>query len=281
MGTINQRPLHAYVRFDGSGRVVTGSLILRRKMPKVGRWEEIPAYECCNPSTTAFPGLCDTLGFAKTFVVLGNSTVTNTGASTLTGDLGLYPGTAVTGFPPGTVSGNKNITDIPAQVAQLSAQAAIDCLSSLSPATLLGADIGGTTVTPGIYNFASTAAITGVLTLDGGGDPNAVFVFQIPTTLTTAAASNVVLTNGTNAGNVYWLVGSSATLGTTSHLVGAILATDSITLTTGASLTGRALALGGAVTLDTNSITGANCTIDPCAGIIVPTTTTTTTVRIG
>ena len=281
MGTINQRPLHAYVRFDGSGRVVTGSLILRRKMPKVGRWEEIPAYECCNPSTTAFPGLCDTLGFAKTFVVLGNSTVTNTGASTLTGDLGLYPGTAVTGFPPGVVSGTKHITNVAAQVAQLSAQAAVDCLSSLTPTTLLGADIGGTTVTPGIYNFASTAAITGVLTLDGGGDPNAVFVFQIPTTLTTAAASNVVLTNGTNAGNVYWLVGSSATLGTTSHLVGAILATDSITLTTGASLTGRALALGGAVTLDTNSITGANCTIDPCAGVIVPTTTTTTTVRIG
>jgi len=275
MGTIDQRPLKGFVRFDGSGRIVAGSLILRRKMPKVGKWEEIPAYECCNPPTTAFPEPCNTLEFAKTFVVLGATTDTNTGSSIVTGDLGLYPGTSVVGFPPGIVVGTKHITDIAAQVAQLSASTAFDCLSSFSPLGTLGADIGGTTVTAGAWTFASTADITGVLTLDGGGDPNAVFIFQIPSTLTTASASSVVLTNGAQAGNVYWIVGSSATIGTTSHMIGTIIALTSVTMTTGATLNGRAFALTAAVTLDTNLISAQACTINPCLNL--PTTTTTST----
>ena len=270
----NARPLKAYVRFDGRGVIVAGSLVLRNKIPQNGRWTEISAYECCNPLSTP-ASMCATLGVAASFVILGASTVTNTGTSVITGDLGLSPGTSVTGFPPGIINGAQHITDAIAAAAQGSAQAAYDCLSALSPESTLGEDIGGTTVSAGVYDFASSAAITGTLTLDGGGDPDAIFIFQIPSTLVTATSAVVSLINGAQAGNVYWLVGSSATIGTSTTMVGNIIADQSVTMVTGATLTGRAFALVAAVTLDTNTITGADCTINPC------TTSTTTTAPLG
>jgi hypothetical protein len=130
-----------------------------------------------------------------------------------------------------------------------------------APTILTGAapDIGGTTKAPGIYKSNTSLAITGTVTLDGGGDPNAVWIFQIASTLTTAGSSNVVLAGSASAHNVFWQVGSSATLGTNSTLNGSILALTSITLTTNATLNGRALARNGAVTLDTNPVTVPPC----------------------
>lgn len=269
---MNKRLLKAFVRFDGSGRIVAGSLILRKKMPTVGKWKEIVANECCNSTTPLYPGICTTLGDAAAFALLGASTITNTGSSVVTGNLALYPGSSVVGFPPGVLHGTEYVASGIAAAAQSSAQAAYDCLGALRPDSTLGADIGGTTVTAGIYTFASTAAITGNLILDGGGNSNAVFVFIVPAAMTTASSSNVTLINSAQAGNVYWIVGTSATLGTTSHMVGNIIANASITLNTGATLTGRALALTAAVTLDSNTISTVACSINPC-----PTTTTTTT----
>lgn len=290
MGAYNRKDLKAYVRYDGNGRVVAGSLVLRRQKPKVGKWVEITTYECCEPTTTttttsssttstttsttsstttttttATPSACPTLGDAAGFAVLASSTVTNTGATVVTGDLGLSPGTSVIGFPPGTVTGTQHITDTEASNAQTDAGAAFTAFNLLTVDATLGADIGGTTVTAGVYDFSSSAAITGTLTLDGGGNADAVFVFLIPTTFIPATSSIVSLTNSAQAGNVYWIVGSSATLSTSSTIKGNIIAQASITLDTSASLEGRAFALTGAVTLDTNAVTGVDCTINPLA----------------
>lgn len=297
----NQKKLKAFVRYDGSGRVVAGSLILRKNKPRVGRWFEIPAYECCNyiPSTTTttttasistttttstlIEGICPTLGRAHEFNILAASTITNTGATFITGDLGLYPGTSVTGFPPGEVDGSQNITDVVAQNAQTDALAAFTAFNLLTPTNSVGADIGGETLVAGIYEVSSSLAITGTVTLDGLGDPDAVFIFLIPSTFIPATNAIVSLVDGAQAGNVYWIVGSSATLSTDSFIKGNIIAQTSVTLNTHAELIGRAFALTGAVTLDDNDITLVPCTINPIAGIttttttMAPTTTTTTT----
>jgi hypothetical protein len=281
MATVDKRLLKAFVRTDGSGRIIAGSLILRQKMPKIGKWREIQAYQCCDPdftggifigpgspfttSTTSTTGVvCNTLGLASTFAIIGSSTITNVGATTITGDLGLFPGASVTGFPPGVVVGVQQIANAAASLAKSAAQSAFTCLSGLSNTGSVGADIGGTTVTPGVYSVPSSLGITGTVNLDGGGNPNAVFVFHIPSTLTTAAASVVNLINGTKPCNVYWIVGSSATIGTTTTMKGVIIAQASVTLTTGATLTGNAFALTGAVTMDSNTITDCACTINPC-----------------
>ncbi|GAA4230574.1 hypothetical protein FHR32_003622 [Streptosporangium album] len=196
------------------------------------------------------------LGAAASFAVLAGSTVTNTGLSVVTGDLGLSPGTAVTGFPPGTVNGAVHAADATAAQAQSDLTAAYDDAASRTPAATVATELGGTTVTPGVYTSASgTFGITGNLTLDGQGDPNALFVFQTASTLITASASTVALTGGAQARNVFWQVGSSATLGTGSSLAGNVLALTSITVTTGVSVDGRVLARNGAVTLDTDTIT--------------------------
>ncbi len=187
---------------------------------------------------------------AGNFGVLAASTVTNTGATAVTGGLGLSPGTSVTGFPPGTLNGTFHVTDAVAAQAQIDLTAAFTNASGRSPSTLVAAEIGGTTITPGVYHAASSLQITGTVTLNGAG----VYIFQIPTTLTTASASLVNLTGGATADNVFWQVGSSATLGTGSTFFGNILAQASITITTGAQLGGRALARTGAVTLDTNTL---------------------------
>lgn len=195
-----------------------------------------------------------------TFGVLAGSTITNTGPTVLNGDLGLSPGTSVTGFPPGIVNGEQHITDSEAADAQVQLTAAYTDLENRTGATTVAGDIGGQTLSPGLYKSTSSLAIsTANLTLDAGGNPDAVFVFQIASTLTLANGRSVVLTGGAQAKNVFWQVGSSATLGTTSVLEGSILALTSITATTGAVINGRLLARNGAVTLDSNTITVPSC----------------------
>ena len=203
------------------------------------------------------------LNTAGNFAVLAGSTVTNTGSTVITGgNVGVSPGTAITGFPPGTVTPPFNTThtgDAVAAAAEGDLTTAYNAAAGLGVTqTLTGQDLGGKILTPCVYFFASSAALTGILTLNDQGDPNAQFVFQIGSTLTTATNASVVTINGVaNPGStVFWQVGSSATLGTGTAFEGHILALTSITLDTGATiLNGSALARNGAVTLDGNSIT--------------------------
>jgi hypothetical protein len=195
------------------------------------------------------------LGAAASFGVLAATTVTNTGATAVTGDIGLSPGTSVTGFPPGTLTGTKHINDTVAAQAQADLTTAYNHLAGLTGATNVSGNIGGTTKTPGLYKSTSSLEISsGNLTLDAQGNASAIFIFQIASTLTTTTGLGVILIGGANFLNVFWQVGSSATIGTGSHFKGTILAYASITLNTGATLDGRALARTGAVTLDTNPI---------------------------
>jgi type VI secretion system secreted protein VgrG len=190
--------------------------------------------------------------------------VTNTGTSTITGDLGVSPGTAITGFPPGTVvSGTIHSADATAGQAQSDLTTAYNSLAGQAcTQDLSGQDLGGKTLTAGVYCFSTSAQLTGTLTLNAQGNTGAVFVFKIGSTLTTASNSSVVVTNSGSLCNVFWQVGTSATIGTTSSVMGSILALTSITLNTGASVSGRTLARNGAVTLDTNTIPNT-CTAGP------------------
>lgn len=213
------------------------------------------------------------LGTATSFAVLGSSTVTNTGPSTIGGSLGVSPGNAVTGFPPGVLtSGTIHAGDATAAQARNDTNTAYTAIAG-QPCdfTLTGQDLGGKTLLPGVYCFSSTAQLTGALTLNALGNPNAVFIFKIGSALTTASNSSVLVINGAQACNTFWQVGSSATLGTTTRFVGNILALTSITLNTGASVAGRALALTGAVTLDTNDVTIPGCLVAPPAPTPTPT----------
>lgn len=217
------------------------------------------------------------LGTAASYAVLAGSTVANTGSSVIHGDLGVSPGSAVVGFPPGTVvpPGAIHASDAPAAQAQLDLTTAYnDAAGRASNASITGQDLGGQTLTTGVYTASSSQQLTGALTLDAKGDPNAVFVFQIGTTLTTASASSVVLINGASPCNVYWQVGSSATLGTGTAFVGTIMALTSATLNTTATVEGRVLARNGAVTLDDNVITAPNCSTAPAATATSATTPT-------
>ena len=214
------------------------------------------------------------LGTASTYAVLAGSTVTNTGSSVITGNLGLSPGTSVTGFPPGTLSGTQNVANAAAVQAKTDLTTAYTNAAGQTPTTTVPTELGGTTKTAGIYNSADgTFGITGTLTLDAQNNADAVFIFKTASTLTTAGASTVVLVNGAQACHVFWQVGSSATLGANSTFKGSILALTSITLTTGANVQGSALARNGAVTLDTNVITTATC----AAATTTTNTNTTTT----
>jgi hypothetical protein len=215
----------------------------------------------CPPPAGAIP-----LGAACGFGILAGSTVTNVAgtATSVSGDVGVWPGTAITGFgPPASITGAFHAGDPIAMTAQGDLTTAYNNAAGAAGGAVLTADIGGQTLPPGVYKTTSaqpSLGITGNLTLDGKGDPNAIWIFQIVSTLTTAAGnSQVILINGANSHNVFWQVGSSATLGTTTKFTGTIMAQASITITTGATLNGRALARTGAVTLDTNTVVVPPC----------------------
>ncbi len=211
------------------------------------------------------------MGTAANFAVLAGSTITNTGPTVVTGGLGLSPGTAVTGFPPGVASAQHK-TDAVALAAKNALVTAYNDLASWRPTrSLSGQDLGGKTLTPGVYTFSSSAKLTGTLTLSGNG----IFIFQMGSTLTTASNAKVLVTNGAQGCGVYWKVGSSATLGSGTQLKGTVIALTSITMVTGASiLPGRALARNGAVTLDTNRI---SMPVGSCTATSTATTSGTTT----
>lgn len=195
------------------------------------------------------------LGTASSFGILAGSAVTNTGNTSINGDLGLWPNNAssITGFPPGFYTGALHAGDGVAQQAQVDALAAYNSLTGMTfTQDLTGQDLGGLTLTAGVYRFSSSAQLTGGLTLDAQNNPDAIFIFQIGSTLTTGTNSAVMMINApANFSNQYWQIGSSATLGTDTAFLGNILAFQSITLN-GGSLYGRAIALNGAVTISAN-----------------------------
>jgi uncharacterized repeat protein (TIGR01451 family) len=230
----------------------------------------LAAFFITTTSHAAFAQVAPSLGTAQSFSVLGGSAVTNTGPTVVTGNLGVSPGTSVTGFPPGTVIGGAiHAADAVALQAQSDTTTAYNDLAGQACNTTFGVptDLGGLTLVPGVYCFASSAQLTGTLTLDGGGDPNAVWVFKVGSTLTTASSSTVLLINSAQQCNDFWQVGSSATLGTSSAFVGNILALTSISLTTNATISGRVLARNGAVTMDSNTISAAACVAPPVTPI--------------
>ncbi|MEA2403851.1 MAG: hypothetical protein QOE08_498, partial [Thermoleophilaceae bacterium] len=199
------------------------------------------------------------LGTASPFAVLSGAAVTNTGPSVLNGDLGVSPGSAISGFPPGIVNGAVHATDGVAGQAKNDLVTAYNDAAGRTPATTVSGDLGGRTFTAGVRKSASSMGLTGALTLDAQGDPNAVFIFQIGSALTTATDSSVKFVNGAQPCNVYWQVGSDATLGTRTAFAGTIMALTSISLNDAATVNGRLLARNGAVTLINNTITRSQC----------------------
>lgn len=188
------------------------------------------------------------------YVVLAGSTIASTGATNITGDLGLSPGTSVNGFPPGIMNGTQHVNDADANNAKLDLTTAYNNAAgrTTAPVSVAG-NIGGSTLAPGLYKSTSSLEISsGDLTLSGNSD--AVWIFQIASTLTTTSGRKVILSGGANAKNVFWQVGTSATLGTTSEFKGTIMADQSITMNTGATLEGRLLARIGGITLEGNTL---------------------------
>jgi hypothetical protein len=212
--------------------------------------------------------------------VLAGAGVTNTGPTVVQGDLGSSPNTAVSGFPPGQVQ-NGTINPSYTAGAKDALVTAYDDASGRTPVTTIATELGNQTLTHGLYDSAAgTFEITGTLTLDAQGDPNAVWIFRAASTLITGVGSNVSLINGANPCNVFWVVGSSATLGVNSTFSGTIMALTSITMNTGATLNGRALARNGAVTLDSNTISNT-CTTAPPTEATVTTQVSTAQLALG
>ena len=197
--------------------------------------------------------------FIGAFSVLAGSAVTNTGSTVVSGDVGVDPGTAITGFPPGLASGTIHSADAVASAGEAVLAAGYIDAATRTGGTAVAGDLVGKTLTAGVYTSTSSLAESGDLTLDAQGNPDAVFIFQIGSTLITGSGSHIVLANGASACNVFWQVGSSATLGTNSVFKGTIMALTSITVTTGVNVEGRVLARNGAVTLDSDVITGCTC----------------------
>lgn len=207
------------------------------------------------------------LGTATSFAVLAGSAITNTGPTTITGDVGVHPGTSQTGFDSVTLAGANHGGDSVTQGAKTDLVTAYNDAAGRSPVTTRATELGGATLLGGVYTAESgTFGLTGTLTLDAAGDSSAVFVFKMGTTLTTATDSRVELINGADPCRVVWQVGSSATFGTRTAFVGDVLALTSITANTSATFRGRLLARDGAVTLDTNTITNAACASSVASG---------------
>jgi hypothetical protein len=199
------------------------------------------------------------LGTAGSFAVLAGSEITNTGPSVINGDLGVSPGTAISGFPPGTVNGAVHATNGVAGQAKSDLTTAYNDAAGRTPVVSVSGDLGGRQLTSGVYKASSSLGLTGAVTLDAKGDPDAVFIFQVGSALTTATDSSVSLLNGAQACNVYWQIGSSATLGTRTAFKGTILALTSISLNDGVAVQGRLLARNGAVTLINDTVTRPQC----------------------
>lgn len=198
------------------------------------------------------------LGSAASFSVLGGSTVTNTGPTTMFGDLGLSPGSSVTGAP--HILGQTHVNDAVAIGAKNALATAYNSAASRPSSGSAGTDLAGQTFLPGVRTASSSLLLSsGSVTLNAQGDPNAVFIFQVGSTLITGSNTTVLLVNGAQACNVFWQVGSSATLGTGTRFVGTIMASATITANTAATIHGRLLAQTGAVNLDTNTITTSTC----------------------
>jgi hypothetical protein len=216
------------------------------------------------------------LGTATSYAVLAGQGVTNTGSSVINGDLGTCPNPSITGFPPGTVNGATHANDAAACQAKSDLVTAYNDAAGRAPNTTFPGptDLGGMTLVPGVYKSPTSLAITGTLTLNAQGDANAVFIFQAGSTVITAVNSNVSLINGAQACNVFWQVGSSATLGVGSGFVGTVMALASITANTNATVQGRLLARDGATTLDTNTINRPFCAAPVTTTTAAATTTT-------
>ena len=228
---------------------------------------------------TALAQTAPPLGDAASFAVLASSTITNTGATMITGDVGVSPGSAITGFPPAFITSGTTYSGAAslAGAAQISAIAAFNNITAQTvPAgndltgDVLGVTAGTTTLNPGVYSFSSSAQLTDTLVLNDLGNPNAVFIFKIGSTLTTASYSVVRMASGGKGPNVFWQIGSSATIGTYTTFVGNIIATASITMTTGATTTGRLFALNAAVTMDDNTAFAIAAAVSDIDGDGVP-----------
>ncbi|GAA1131143.1 ice-binding family protein [Arthrobacter flavus] len=209
---------------------------------------------------SAFAADAPLLGTAANYSVLAGSTVTNTGNSVLNRRLGLSPGTSVTGFPPG-VSAGQDVANATAVQAKSDLGIAYDNAAGEPSTASVAQELGGLTLVEGVYTNATALGLNGALTLDGQNNPNAVFIFQAGSTLTTGSNSSVQFINGAQACNVFWQVGSSATLGTGTAFAGTILALTSISVNGGATIDGRVLAREGAVTLDNNVFTSSPCNV--------------------
>lgn len=228
--------------------VVRDAALVDADQPDLGRPDVAEASPCRQDPVA--------LGAVGDYAVMAGATVTNTGLSFVTGDLGVSPGTAVTGFPPGTLVGAQHagVSQSALGMAALTIAYNDAAGRTLCPVGLAG-NVGGQTLPPGLYKSTSSLEVTsGDLTLDGKGDANAIFIFQIATTFELGPARKVFLIGEAKAANVYWQVGTSATFDSTSVLVGTVMADQSITLKTGARLDGRALARIAAVTLDTSTV---------------------------
>ena len=193
---------------------------------------------------------------ASTYAIIAGSTVTNTGPTSITGDVAIFPGTAITGFLPGVIHGDLHAADPTAQQAKLDLGTAYrDAMGRVGSPVLVAGNLGGQTLAPGLYKSTSSLEVSsGDLTLDGGGDANAVYVFQMASTFNMTTGRRVILTNGARAANIFWAVGSSATLGTGCSFYGNLLVYASISMATGTVMEGRALTQVGAVTMQSNTI---------------------------